>query len=323
MTTEGSIVQMTAGSPTSPTEKTTKSIKTTKPKAKRNSIPPEEKEFVKITRLIFSSFSGRGCQYAYFNIRPNGLIMANATSPSPNKTHGDRIMAFKIGVLGLQMMDIIHSTWYKDIRRLLCIPETGYYLVYAAKVASILGRNRVGQLHLLYDRKGNTYLAPKETQAVDKQWLVMSELTNHHIAYNLLQWNAAADYVNTDEFLQKYPHQIVPVTNLPVATSRVYYQTVEVSDFRHPDGSVVFPDKQKTLRVSGWEGIHIPHMREYLSKQDGKYRLEWVLWSIDDFYIRTAIRYRDDVVSVLCLRPNNIYIPLPADLALETGNLCS
>lgn len=299
-------------------EPTTAPAKVKKPKV---IVPPDEREFLKITKLLFSTLTGRACRYVYFNIKPGGLVFSNSTSSPPNDEHGDRLMDYKVGELGLHFVAVNHRLFMDKMRELLNIPATGCYVVICTTVATILNKYRIKDLHRLYDLDGKCYLAPKTTTKPDPKWWVGMPVTNFHAVSNLRTWNSYADAIGSEEFEQQFPHvRVAASSDLPVV-NRVYYRDVPIEVFKDDQGQPLLKNTTEHLRFMGIDGISTVSIQSFLQKNTQPYTYELYLWLVDQRYVLCATLYKDNLIEVTTLRPNVMGIPVPSSIQFETNNL--
>lgn len=84
-----------------------------------------DKIFVETCKMYLSSLSARACQYGYLNVAPGRIILSNSTSIP--KEHGDRIMDFGIGELGLHFLYFKDKEFLIKLKEFLKIPSDKCY----------------------------------------------------------------------------------------------------------------------------------------------------------------------------------------------------
>ena len=86
-----------------------------------------DKQFVLDCKLYLSSFSARSCQYAYFNISEDRDTIILSNSSTATNSHGDRLIDFGIGELGVHIVKFKNHEFIVRLRELAQVPEQGLY----------------------------------------------------------------------------------------------------------------------------------------------------------------------------------------------------
>lgn len=286
---------------------------------KSNKRPPrskEEKAFVETAKRIFSSLSARACPYAYFNVRPNGLIISNSTSPTPNDVHGDRLMDYKVGELGLHFVEVKDAAFLERMRNFLQLPSDACYCVLGPKVVSILNKFHIKELHVVTTTDKQIYLLPKTSKKLTKDAWVAGPVTDFHVLSALHYWNDFANEIGSPGLESRCHYVRLTLPKYLRVTNRVYFFHFDASLFEE-DGVPVLHDKNTNIELMGVDGVSTVSRLEYIGKWDEEYTLELYAWLVAKSYFLTATLYEDSLVRVISTRPNIATILLPASTKVE------
>lgn len=276
----------------------------------------DEKAFLQKAKLLCSSLTARTCPFAYFNIRPNGIVFSNSTSRKPNKVHGNRIMNYRIGELGLHFVDVKDADFFQQFCQFLEIPSSSYFCLFATKVSSILNKYSCNDLHITRDKYQRWYLVPNGTRQLTEDMCIGHRITTFHVIVMLRKWNEQVDNIGSDEFKRQLPYLELPLPVDIAMTNRVFFTNVDLTQFKDTQGNPVLQHVHPRLRLMNVDGISTVSIKEYVKKQTGKYVHVMYVWIAFHSVLMSAIRYEDDFVKVLSLRPNTMSVPLSDSVSL-------
>ena len=275
-----------------------------------------EKIFVEQCKTYLSSMTARACQYGYLNVAPNRIIITNSTSVPSD--HGDRLMNFNIGELGL------HFVYFKDpeflikLRTLLQIPTTGCYVILINNFIALLNKYKFESLETYINPKGYHVMTSKGATEVSGKNTVAFPIHNFHIERNLFQfWDDIKD-VGSEAHQREYPHHSFDLNLDTHITNRVYFFDFDLIDFKTIDGKSI-TDKSQPMRLMAIDGITNASIQEFVKKiSNDPYTLRAYLWCVNTRYVLSVIEFDNAVTHIRSLRPNLLALTLPGSTPIET-----
>ena len=297
---------------------------------KKVKVHPEDKKYFNLMKLLISSLSMRMCNYAYFNIVPNGFILSNSTKPAMNKgatktkkgsatiTPHDRLLEYCDSDLTLHFVELKDPAFLNKFKTMLGIPNNDE--VWCSPVTNVNSIVRLDNLH-------NLTLTPGfgESKLLSQTGVPYSELTKKNVsafpvksfqvAKTLYDWWIGVDSTDKDEFKTKTQHVSFPLDpNKFNIVDRGYSIKFDLDNLVDNDGSSMFTNSISNLNIECIDGIDAVSVKEFIKKvQETPYTLDMLIWAFADTYILYMTRFENDVVRVRTLRPNILLIPLTAD----------
>ena len=111
-------------------------------------LQPLSKEFLRKLRLYFSAVSGTRAQYCYFNFF-EGVVLSNSCSGGKGETHGDRLMDFTVGELGLHFVKFKDVAFFREFRSVFQVPEREFFCIKIGDLISTLTNNDMNNLEIV------------------------------------------------------------------------------------------------------------------------------------------------------------------------------
>ena len=270
-----------------------------------------DREFTLKAKFIFGSTTGRIAPYAYFGVAPNLVILSNSTSPPPNKDHGDRIMSYSVGELGMHFIEFKDEDFLTQFKALLQIPDGIIWCGHVVNVISLLGKYKVKELQLTINDVGEYLLHKKGSTKIDKKNIVGFAIENFHVVSELFHWYKYVYSVGTPEHKKQYPWVEIPVETDPVMVGRVYFTEIDTDWFKHADGTPVFTGVRPKMQVMNIDGLSAVSLKECVKKLHGQeYSLTRYLWAVQNAYVLSVTRFENDMVVVRSIRPNVLSTPV-------------
>jgi hypothetical protein len=262
-----------------------------------------DKAFAAKFKLYLTSISANRAPYCYFNIVRNGVVLSNSTSSGKGIEHGDRLMDFAVGEVSLHFVIFKDLEFYQKIRELLMIPEEFPYCVHVTKLMAVINGIKNGQMDLFYD--GPYLIAKKQdTQEYQDKNKVGFLVTNFHVQ-KVLSDHAA----NVQSLLKRSDAIEQDVDISSDLASGVYFVTLDITKLGLDK---VFKHVRPTLRLAVYDGLSTPAIKTFLSKLK-QYILKRYIWT-DGKLIYTYVKFEDDVITDVVLRPNVVSMPIIDDV---------
>lgn len=322
-------------------------------KKKKPTISKEERLTVEKFKLILSSLTARSCQYAYIFPNSNKFIMANSTTPrAPNELkkdliidhefHGDRMMNFMDGDLGVHLVEVWDPLFMKILRGLLGLdtmditckvrskifkdhsftinPINCVWGVICSNFLSVISKYPLADLHLEFEvgMYGDiyTYLVPNG-QRHDKKHLVTFNLINYHYEQLLYQYLERLPNLWEEVSSGKYPYIKQEIELKPILVGKSYKDKINFHEFKYPDGRRVFEnckDFHNVLHIDGLDTVSLKEFVKRILEED--FELDRYYWVAENHRVSCITRFRNTVVQVLSTRPNIQLTPIPSVMTL-------
>lgn len=322
-------------------------------KKKKPTISKEERLSVEKFKLIFSSLTARSCQYAYVFPNSNQFIMANSTTTRAlnelkkdliidHEFHGDRMMNFMDGDLGVHLVEVWDPLFMKLLRGLLGLdmmditakvrskifndhtfttnPINSVWGVVCSNFLSVISKNPCKDLHLEFDvgTYGDIYiyLVPNGSHK-DKKYLVSFNLINYHYEQLLYQYLERLPKVWEEVSSGKYPYIKQEIEIKPVLVGKSYKDKINFHDFKYPDGKQVYENCKTFHNVLHIDGLDTVSLKEFIKRiLEQEFEFDQYYWVAENHRVSWITRFRNTVVQVLSTRPNIQLTPIPSGIEL-------
>lgn len=280
-----------------------------------------ERQFVETCKLYLSSISARSCQYAYFNLCEDRDTIILSNSSTATNSHGDRLMDFGIGELGVHIVHFKDHEFIDRLRELVQVPETGLFCVLVSNLVNIVSKYSLDKLESFISSRGFHVLVDV-SETIDRdnfntKSVVGFPIHNFHIESVLKRFYLDSLRVGTDEHKTKDPYAEFDMPLDVHVTKRVYFFEFDLKDFRYLGGERPFKESTK-MRFMSLDGITSPSIQDFIKKLSGTpFTLRVYLWAVRGDYVVFVTRFDNDVINSISLRPNLIGVVMPKDMPIE------
>lgn len=266
--------------------------------------------------MYLGSISARACQYGYINVAPNRLILCNSSSvPSE---HGDRLMDFGIGELGLHFVYFKDTEFLIKIRELLKLPSQGCYCILLTNLVTLLNKFKLDKVDTFINERGYHVMVNHGATEYDGKNTVAFPIYNFHVEKRLFDyWNYIQD-IGSEAHRQMYPHFEFDVPLNPKIVGRVYFFDFDLKSFRDGNNQPVV-DNEQSMRMMAIDGITCPSLSDFIKKLgDDPFTLKGYLWMVSKSAVFSIMKFDNAVAHVISLRPNLMALRLPDTVSIET-----
>lgn len=277
-----------------------------------------EKVFMNTLRNYLGSISARSCQYAYFNVAPNTIVLSNTTSPPPNDEHGDRLMDFSVGELGIHIIEFKDPDFVVKLKQFLKINDTDYYVIHIVNLISILNKFKLTALDVFENEIGEKVVINHGRKTYDKKNIVGSRVHNFHVVREIYNWYLKITEIGSTAHQQTCPWVEIPMNTQIFIHGRVYTIPIDTDAFKHLDGTPVFSHVNPKLNILGLDGLTSVSIQEFIKKlQPDTFTFTNYFWVVGEHYVLSMTKFEDNIVKVRSSRPNILSIPIPDNVKIE------
>lgn len=280
-------------------------------------------EFSKGLKLYFSSLSGRGAKYAYFNIsgHTNSIVLSNGDY--------ELLLAYRAVTLGVHVITFHNSEFLEKLKQVCNIPNCPYVI----KTQSLLALTKIKDPSLIgieYDSENNLKISTNGTTIVVQDEVVESidnddestpdteeeseesevvdtstiTFTGNDISGTVLS-NAHALYMLEDivnEIYKKYNNIITqqyPVYSYKLTEKIEPYMSNYIK-IKIPI-STLDPSKEQCDDIHALliDGLDLPVQREFLKNN----QLDIFIWMNPGGHLQVMSHYEDSTLSIFSHRP--------------------
>lgn len=274
-----------------------------------------DKIFVETCKMYLSSLSARACQYGYLNVAPGRIILSNSTSMP--KEHGDRIMDFGIGELGLHFVYFKDKEFLIKLKEFLKIPSSGCYCLLVSNLVSILNKIKFDKLESFISEKGYHVLTAQGATDFTGKDIVAFPIYNFHIEKNLFDYWNYVQTIGSAEHRAEYPFCEFDLPVNPNIVKHIYFYSFDLKDFAKSNGEKIVTESQP-MRMMAIDGISNPSLQEFVKKLSEPYTIKCYLWALSNSYVLSIIKFDNAVAQVISYRPNLLALRLPKSTIIET-----
>jgi len=251
-----------------------------------------EEELKVICKFYLTTLSARAAHYCYFNFRDNAVILCNSTT-STNARHGDRLMDFSVGELGLHLVEFRDKSIIPAIKKLLHIPETKFYGIHIVNFMKEWNKCLFEELPIEFT-KDQLLLSGKVCGSV---------LHNFHVIKMLDFYAGIMENITTRINVIETEVDVHPELN-----GNYYTISVDTGLFKIDD-QPIFIDAVPTMKIPCIDGLTTVSFKSFLPKVQEDYEIKRYFWN-EDIRIYSITYYSDSNVIVKSFRPNILSIPI-------------
>ena len=274
-----------------------------------------DKIFVETCKMYLSSLSARACQYGYLNVAPGRIILSNSTSIP--KEHGDRIMDFGIGELGLHFLYFKDKEFLIKLKEFLKIPSDKCYCLLVSNLVLILNKIKFDKLESFITEKGYHVLTAQGATDFTGKDIVAFPIYNFHIEKNLFDYWNYVQTIGNEEHRAEFPFCEFDLPVDPNIVKRIYFYSFDLKDFAKSNGEKILTESQP-MRMMAIDGISNPSLQEFVKKLSEPYTIKCYLWALSNSYVLSVIKFDNAVAQVISYRPNLLALRLPKSTIIET-----
>ena len=282
--------------------------------AKKQMTEDEQKEryFKEMSKLYFSSLSGRATQYAYLNVLPNTMLLSNSTTTGPAAEHGNRIMNYSVGELCFHLVRPKDLSWFKELQRFLLLPDTETICIKLNSLMNWLGKYHREDIEVGW--AGDTLvMRPKKRDSWDGRNVIGFIVRNFHIIKQLQWWGMSINKIGSEEHQKEYPHHIETCDiDVPIS-GRVFFTKIHTSWYRNQKNEAIFPAEQgyqQEIDHLGLDGMSCVSLREFIRKfKDHTYSFTWYSWVVQGA-IFSMTQFVNEIAFIKSIRPYTSIVPL-------------
>lgn len=269
-------------------------------------LQPLSKEFLRKLRLYFSAVSGTRAQYCYFNFF-EGVVLSNSCSGGKGETHGDRLMDFTVGELGLHFVKFKDVAFFREFRSVFQVPEREFFCIKIGDLISTLTNNDMNNLEIV--QQGNTWvLKIIGVDEIDEKNQYGFIIHNFHVIRVIQKWyNYICQVCAKKELVKSDVDVLVPMEN------GMYFTTIKIADLGLDK---VFKNTQPTVKFLSFDGLTTVSIKSFLKKLNTPYSLKRYLW-VDNNLIYSFAVFNDDVARIISIRPNIASMPIISDVKID------
>ena len=262
-----------------------------------------DEEFKNMLIFYLTTMSARTAQYCYFNFLDNDtVVLCNSTSTS-KAPHGDRLMDFSVGELGLHVVSFKDKTVVPKFKQIFNIPDGVYYGVHIVKLMALLKKKQLSSCCITTGREGELY--------VDGE-LLGSVIHNFHVIMMIHQ------YVDKTSYVLKQRHNVITDVDIDQKLDGNFYYTQLDPTMFDEESSPNWEAPLKILKFPCVDGLTTVSLKSFIPKIRMEYSLKRYYW-YEDIRIFSMSVYEDDCVYVRSFRPNILVIPLSTKVNVDYG----
>lgn len=281
-----------------------------------------EKQLKELFKLYFCGVSGRAAGFGYFNIIPNGVILCNSTSSTPNKEHGDKLKNFMVNELAMHFVTFINEYFWNKVKNLFNLTNTQPLCYNVINFFNVLSSIPLDDILMYRDEYDQIVLTNKKRAKVTRQNEVGFTVTDFHILTELNKWKNYIHLVTSNEFRSKTPSVIIEGEIEKEIFNRVYLEKIDTDLFVRPNGSKVFTEDKNLIRpicVDGINSVSFLYFLKKLPKESYTYKRYY--WVENDYCIRSMTTFENEMVRIVSIQPNLLAIPISRRTTISHNNL--
>lgn len=262
-----------------------------------------EEELKVMCKFYLTILSARAAHYCYFNFRDNKVILCNSTT-STTARHGDRLMDFSVGELGLHLIEFRDRAVIPAIKKLLHIPEKQFYGIHIVNFMKDWNKCTFDELPIEFT-KDQLFLNGK---------LCGSIIYNFHVIMMLDRYACIMESImERDNVIE------AEVDIHPELTGNYYMISVDTGLFYNYKGERVFRDVVPKMNIPCIDGLTTVSFKSFLPKVKEDYEIKRYFWN-EDIRIYSITYYSDSNVIVKSFRPNILSIPIANITSMDKEN---
>lgn len=259
-----------------------------------------EEELKVFCKFYLTVISARAAHYCYFNFRDNAVILCNSTT-STTARHGDRLMDFSVGELGLHLVEFRDTSIIPIIKKLLHIPEKQFYGIHIVNFMKEWSKCPFEELPIEFT----------------KDQLLLSGKVCGSVIYNFHVIMMLDHYARIMESIMKRENVVETEVDIhPELNGNYYMISVDTSIFKNYKGEKVFQNVVPTMNIPCIDGLTTVSFKSFLPKVKDDYEIKRYFWN-EDIRIYSITYYSDSNVIVKSFRPNILSIPIANIISMD------
>ncbi len=269
--------------------------------------------FLEQCRLYLGGITARTALHAYFGVAQNTVVIANSTSA---RTHGDRLTDFAVGEIGIHVLKITNTTFWETLSGLLEVQTGVIQYVNLANFFKILSKYKVSGLETFINNRGERVLVSKGKEKITRDDVIGFNITDFHIAREIVRWYEDITYVGCEEHRKKFPHLETDMPRELMMYGKVYFLDVDFSKFKDSEGNQVFTHVHEKMRIMGVDGLTSVSLQSFIKKIVTDFIFKSYWWVIANNYVVMMSLYKDENAVIRSFRPYVVAMPLDSDIEL-------
>lgn len=278
-------------------------------KAKKPVDP--NKAFLAFIKRYFTSISARRTPYAFFNFTSDPYVVALSNSDS------ELFHTYHAGNLSfhyLEFKQLDHEAEYPDkqyldkLKEVLLIKDGVPTVRHLPNWMSAVNKYTLNELVLHPDPANNDWLVAGTadldiTEPYEKRQIVGYDLVDHMVLERVQSFYQYAKelWAKSDNILTS---SLVDDTT---ASGCIFFDAVDISQVRYND-ELAYTHTKPIIHIR-FDGQSCPCLKEFVAKTKDLYLYERKFWFETRDYVRHMVKFEDDHVCCMTLRPNSgIYI---------------